>query len=128
MNYTAGELVKKYLELREAKKNLTEKHKLELAPYDQAMEAIEAVMLLKLNAEQQMNAKTEFGTAYKVNKFSCTTEDKTALFGYVAQTGKWDLLTAAVSKEALKEHIETLKRAPPGVKVTQITGVNFRVS
>ena len=72
--------------------------------------------------------KTEDGTAYRTPQTFFRVADRDAWFNWVFKTGHRDMLTAAVSKDAVKEFMaeENNGAPPPGVTVTQIYRINVR--
>jgi len=124
---TPDELIALYIKLRDFKAGLIKEQKAALAPYDEAMTAIENALMEALNAAGVSSMKGEHGTAFKKQSMSVKTVDRDALFEYVLNTGKFNYLTAAVSKEAVVEHLEAHNNVPPpGVDVTLFTEVQVR--
>lgn len=127
MSFTDADLIRKYVELRDRKKQLEEKQKEELAPFNDAMDTLETALMERMNAAGQESIKTEHGTAYKAKAMKTKTADREALMGYVREHDAFHLLTAAVSKEAVQDYMDSSGGfPPPGVDVTFITTVNFR--
>lgn len=125
--FTPGDLIAKYREIRDKKEALEKAQKEALKPYKDGLETI-ANYLLKLMHEQNVTSfKCEHGTAFQKTTMSVHTADKEALFKFVEETGSFDLLTAAVSKDTLQvfldEHNDT---PPPGVDVKFFTEVQVR--
>lgn len=127
MTFTDAELIQKYVSLRDRRKEIETRQKEELLPIMAGMETIEAVLHQLLDSRGAESIKTEYGTAYKVTNMAAKTADRHALMTYVADHSAYNLLTAAVSKEAVKEYMQSSGgHPPPGVDVTFITSVNFR--
>lgn len=116
---TSGELIAKYIEIRDTVALLEAGHKDKLKPYKAAMEAIENALLAEMQEDNITQIKCEFGTAFQKKWMATKTVDKELLMAYVRDFNRFDLLTAAVSKEAVREHLEkTNDVPPPGVDVT----------
>lgn len=129
MTPTIGEIVKRYVELRDFMKARNEKRAEEDKPYLDAMTSLEGFVLDHLNRENEQSVKTEWGTAYKSTTMSAKVVDAEALFDYVRNTDEFHLLTAAVAKDAVKEHMDEHQGSPPpGVDIGYYTKVNFRRS
>lgn len=127
MTFSEADMVRKYVELRDRKKQIEERLKEELAPLTNAMDTLESALLHRMNESGAESIKTEFGTAYKSKVMSTKVADRETLMGFVRERGAFHLLTAAVSKEAVRDHMEASGGLPPpGVDVTFITTVNFR--
>ena len=126
---TPGEMVAKYIELRDYTKAEQEAFDARMKPYTDGMFAIEGAIMLYLNEQNLENLKAEAGTAFKVRTFHAKVTDRDALFNFVQESGAFELLTAAVSKDAVKEYMEEHQdNPPPGVDVATTTKVNFRRS
>lgn len=124
---TIGEMIKKYVDLRDFMKLRAEARAVEDKPYNEAMETIEGVLLQHLNENNEQSIKTEWGTAYKSTTMSAKVASPEDFFNYVREADAFQLLTSAVSKDAVKEHMEEHQgQPPPGVDVTYFTKVNFR--
>lgn len=124
---TIGEMIKKYVELRDFMKLRAEARAVEDKPYNEAMETIEGIVLQHLNENSEQSIKTEWGTAYKSTTMSAKVASPEDFFNYVREADAFQLLTSAVSKDAVKEHMEEHQGTPPpGIDVTYFTKVNFR--
>jgi hypothetical protein len=123
-----GEIVKKYLELREFKKRADEAHKEKMQPYDAAMTALEGAIHKFLNETGQDNAKTPCGTAYKVTNMHVRMSDRETFLEFVKNSEDGlEFFTNAVAKEKIKDYLDGSAGAPPpGIEVTYIQSVNFR--
>jgi hypothetical protein len=115
---TSGELIAKFVELRDQLKLMDEEYSKIAKPYKEGLSAIENALLAEMQASDITQIKCEFGTAFQKQWMSVKTVDREALFRYVIGGEKWELLTAAVSKEVVKEIIEESGGTPPpGVDV-----------
>lgn len=124
---TIGEMIKKYVELRDFMKLRAEARAVEDKPYNEAMETIEGIVLQHLNENSEQSIKTEWGTAYKSTTMSAKVASPEDFFNYVREADAFQLLTSAVSKDAVKDHMEEHQGTPPpGIDVTYFTKVNFR--
>ena len=121
-------IISKYIELRDTKKAISERHKSELEPYDEALDALENELLRRMQEVGVDSFKSkEFGTAFKNSVISATCADREAFFRFVIGGEKWSLLTSAVSKEALKDFLEENDNVPPpGIDVRRVTKVQIR--
>lgn len=69
------EIVGKYVELRDRKAAMAEKHKQELAPIAEAMDNIENYLMHLLNEQGVDSFKTKSGTAFRATATSCQMQD-----------------------------------------------------
>jgi hypothetical protein len=123
---TAAQMIEKYILLRDKKKEIDDANKKRLAPYNLALEQLEALLLDTLNQLGGDSIKTDTGTAYKsvltsvkVNQWSKTLE-------YIRDNECWELLEARVSKTAVAAVIEESGAPIPGVTISQETSLNIR--
>jgi hypothetical protein len=149
-NYSVDEVVKKYVTLREIKRDLEKDHEEALKPINEQLEKIETWLLGRMNEDGVDSYKTREGTAYKTKKTSCQMADgqmyREFIFapvvkrfvdiwgenvGPMVQTiiqeaSRWNLVDFRALKKGVEEYIEDHKQVPPGLNVTQITTVNVR--
>jgi hypothetical protein len=122
-----GDLIQKYVELRDHLGTMEDAHKKATKPYKEAMETIEGALLAAMNQAGLASLKGDFGTAFKKTSMSVKTVDKEVLMDYVRQSDNFGMLTAAVSKDAVKAYLEENNDTPPpGVDVTFHTEVQVR--
>lgn len=123
-----GELIKRYIEMRDYIEKRTAAFDAELAPYKKGMQAIEGAVhqqILDLGGE---SIKTENGTAYLSETLSVKVASREEFMRFVFEDQREEFLTAAVSKEAVKEWIDKYEAPPPGINITKIIKTNFRRS
>lgn len=124
-----NQIIGKYVEYRDYVKAQQDALDEKLKPYKEAMATIETALNQHLLQTNQESAKTESGTAYVSNVMSTKVESREALMEYVRDNRAFDLLSAAVSKEAVKEHMDAKGGyPPPGVNVAFIRKINVRRS
>lgn len=127
-NAKLGDYITKYLEVRDLKKALEDRHKEELRPINEVLGKLEVFFqttMAKLGVE---NLKGTTGTAYTSTTASVTTADKMAFLDFVKEHDAWHLLDVRPAKTATKEYLEEHGMAPPGVNVVQVINVNVRKS
>lgn len=155
MAHTIDSVVAKYVQIRDQRKAISDRHAEELKPYGEAMAKLEQWLLAQLNATGQNSAATDSGTAYKSVVMSATIDGDggwDALLGYImgkaieaacevlenggtpeqgAEAARrvqaLALFNRAVNKTAVKEMMDAENGAiPPGVKIAQITNLNVK--
>jgi hypothetical protein len=127
LNPTIDQIIEKAVAIRDKLAAIDEKQKAERKPYEDAKALLENMALKFLNDSHQENAKTEFGTAYIAEPVSAKVIDKDAFFGFVSDNQAFDLLTSAISKDALKEYTDA-GQSVPGVEITKIRVARIRRS
>lgn len=127
---TPADLIKKYIELRDWLERDTKAVEERQKPYRDAMATIEGAIQKHLLDNNLDNVKSEFGTAYRTSLMSVKLADRQAFINYVTQLDgdPFSYFTNAVSKEKIKEHIETHGSPPSGIDITTIQKVGFRRS
>lgn len=127
MTPTDGEIVKKFVEMRDFLKTRQEKFDLENQPYVKAMEVMEGLMAMRLRERGDESIRTEHGTVYRSTTLTCRVADREAFMHFVIEADAFELLASNISKDALKVHMEEHQGSPPpGVDVTWITKTLFR--
>lgn len=126
-DYTSGEMIARYISLRDMVGAMEEAHKTRTKPYKDGMKLVENMLLQEMLAHDLNQLKSESGTAFKKTTMTVHTADKGALMAYVEEHGAFNLLTSAVSKDELKTYLEEHEDVPPpGVDVKFITEVQVR--
>lgn len=117
--------VAQYVKLRDLIKEKDDKHKEQMAPYREALEKLNSVLLQHLQTAGIDSAKTGEGTVYKTVKKSASLEDADQFMRHVIGTESWDLLERKCSLRAVEEFVHENGVLPPGVKMssTQVVGV-----
>jgi len=122
---TIDQRVAQYIKLRDTIKERDDKHKEQMAPYREALEKLNAVLLQHLHTAGIESAKTAEGTVYQTTKKSASLEDADQFMRHVIGTENWDLLERKCSLKAVEEFVNENGVLPPGVKwsSTQVVGV-----
>lgn len=117
--------IEQYVKLRDHIKELDDAHKASMAPFREALEKLNGLLLNHLNTVGVDSAKTGAGTVYKTNKESVSLEDPASFMRHVIGTENWDLLERKANLTACKAFAEENVTMPPGVKFssTQVVGV-----
>lgn len=116
----------KYRQLRDKKKELQDRHKAELHPYNEALDQLEAAMLDALNQSGLQSARTEAGTVFKSSRTSYSIADPSVFREWVEANARPDFYENRPSKEALETYIAAGNPLPPGIKVSSEVTINVR--
>jgi predicted RNA-binding protein (virulence factor B family) len=129
MGMTTGELVDKYVELRDRKAEIAKTIKTKTDKIDAAMKQIEAILLKKLEAEDEESIRTASGTVYKSVKTGVRVADWDAVLAHILENEAYEMLTKGVSKDAVKSYREEHDGdIPPGVNLYEEITINIRRS
>jgi hypothetical protein len=123
---TVGDYIEKYIQLRDKANELKQKHKEELAPYNDAMGKLELYFQNKMNELDLENLKGHGGVAYQTVQSSVTIADWDAFFDYVSENKAFYLLEKRAAKTAVEEILEETGELPPGLNVKRNIKVNVR--
>ena len=115
-----------YVALRAKKKEIQDRHKVELQPINDILDKLEGLFLDFLNNTGQDSAKTPGGTFYRTTRNTASLEDPAEFMRHVIGTESWDLLDKKANVSAVKDFLETHKVLPPGVKFTSDYTVGVR--
>jgi hypothetical protein len=141
------DVIEKYVTIRQIKRDLERDHEESLKPVNEKLEKIEIWLLAKMQETGVDSFKTQFGTAYKTVKTSCTMADSNVFKEFVFQpivdwlretfsieispdtllvVPKWNLVDFRALKSGVELYNEDHGQIPPGLNVTQTTTVNVR--
>lgn len=127
-NPSTGELVAKYLQIRDKKKELQDAHKEQLAPYNAALQKLEDIFQKQMQDQGLKNLTTDGGTAYQSEQVSVKVADWDLFKDYIIAGGLWHMLDQRANKTAVQEVIAETQQVPPGLNVTRVNKVNVRRS
>lgn len=128
-NLDINEITKQYIALRDAKEAIAKKVKGDLEKLNKGMEKLEIVMLMWLKTFKVESARTPSGTPYLTNKTGATVGDREAFMRFVGEdfANRSGFLTNAISKDSVKQHMESHEGVPPpGVNWYSEAAVNFK--
>lgn len=119
-------MAEKYRQLRERKDLIKERHSVELKPYTEAMNQLEAEMQRQLEAQNASSIKTAAGTVIRAVRRSITVADPEAFRQWAEANGQMGMYQNRVSPEAVEAYVEQGHQLPPGLKHTAMTTIQVR--
>lgn len=124
--YSIHDVLSRYLELRQQKEDMAERHKLEMQPLNDGMEKIEAWLQAQMNQLGVDNLKVDgVGTAYRSTVTAAKVTDWEKLLALVLESADYDLLVRNVNKTRAQERL--VQYGPvDGVEFTTLHRVNVR--
>lgn len=125
-NWTAAQLTAAYIQLRDKKKAMQDRHKEELRPITEAMDQLEIVALQHLQGNQMNSMATDAGTVFIVTRRNYKIEDREAFRSWCEVNGRTDFLEARPAKAAIDEYVEAGNALPPGLGTTADIAAQFR--
>lgn len=112
---TMQEVADGYVTLRNTKKQITDRHKEELAPLNEQMETMEAWMLRELNEMGVDSVSSSNATAFKKVRTTVKTTDWDVFLQWVIDNKAYHFLTRKPVESICKEMLEEDGKLPPGV-------------
>lgn len=122
------ELVERYIKLRDTKDRLKKAYAKRVGPIEEALEAIEGLLLKQFEELGVESARCASGTAYKSRKTSATVADWESTLGHIIKHNNWSMLEKRVSKDAVSAYKDEYGELPPGVNWREEITVNVRRS
>jgi len=123
---TPDAMIEKYVALRDRKKAIEDRHKTELAPFNELLDKLEGWLLEALNAADLQSMRSPHGTAYKSVRTAAKVTDWKLALDFILERKLYELLEARVSKTAAFAIIDETKLPIPGVDTTSEVVVNIR--
>lgn len=121
-------VVAEYLRLRAAKKQLAERHALEMARLAEPMRERENILMQHLNQTGAESIRTEGGTVYKTTVLNARVSDWDSCLQFILSHNLQHMLEKRVSKLAVEEYLAAHGELPPGVAVSSVVNLNVRAS
>lgn len=125
-NFDAQKRIEQYVKLRDKKKEIEERHKVELKPINEALELLESMLLAHLNNTNQDSASTAAGTAYKGSRTSAKIVDASLFRRHVIGSENWDLVDWKANSTAVSAIVDDTGEPPPGVNFTRVITLGVR--
>ena len=123
---TIGQVIARRFALVEEIEKIEAGHKTELQPLKDELYLCEKFTHEEMLRSGQQNTKTDAGMAFFSDKSKAVVEDYDRLLAEIREKGLWQLLTRAVSKDAVKEYIAEHGQPPVGVKWESYRGLSWR--
>jgi len=127
MSYSLDDMVQKYLQLRDKKAELENRHKLELEPIKEALQTLEGIFGQFLEQNNMQSFKTEHGTPYRSKLLTVVTEDKNAFVNFALDTWQ-DLMDIRASKSGIQAYLDRGGTSVPGIRLEYRYNINVRRS
>lgn len=126
MPVNVDDVIKAYVQMRDAADAMEKRHKEELAPGRDKMRKIELWLQNTLQSQGLSNVKSESGTAFLQGVASVKVQDWESLLAFIRERNMWELLDHRVSKSVVEAFLESTGRIPPGVDIKRETVVRVR--
>jgi len=110
-----GELIKLYVEARDAKQALEKKQKEHLKQYNDVMMMIEGKLMAHLQEVGLQSLSSDVGTAYLSHRRTAPIHDAVAFKGFVIENRAWDMLDWKANVTAVGDFLTEHNALPPGV-------------
>ena len=125
--YQINDVIAKYVEIRDEIERVAERHAAELKPFSEQKTLIANWLMGKMNEAGCDQFKSEAGTAFRSTTTRAKVADWQPLLDFIINGGEWDMLTHAVSGDAVKQYAAEHGGAlPPGVELNSVMSVKVR--
>jgi hypothetical protein len=115
-----------YVALRQKIKEIKDRHKTELEPYEDTLKQLGNDLLGMINSLGLDALKSEAGTAYKRRVTSVTITDGEAFWQFVETNKLWDLLDRRAHKTAVEDYLNEKGSLPPGLNLSVMEEIGVR--
>ena len=116
MTQTINRVVAAFVKLRDQKEEIEKRHKEELRVLNESMQKLGGWLQASLLTAGVESFKTSQGTAFLQHNDKTVVRDFTAALDFIREHNEWSMLTAAVSKTAVKDYMERTGSMVPGVE------------
>src|SRR4051812_29946926 len=111
-----NDVVSMYISLRDQKSQLKAEYEAQVAPVQQQMDKIEAILLAKLDEAGVDSMKCPDGTCYVSVRNTASVADREIFMGHVVENQEYELLEVRASKAAVEQYVEQHQgELPPGI-------------
>lgn len=124
---TIEDVCRVYVQTRDERDALTERHKAEMAPLTDRLKKMEGWFLAKLNEAGLKNARTAHGTVLTVERCTIKVIDRDALAEFAANH-HLSFFVREVDTKAIKEYLDegAARGVPPGVEPVYMISAQVR--
>lgn len=129
MNFSVGDLIAKYAELKAHIDGENEKHDAVMKPFNDGLNAIKTAIGAELQRQGLQNFKSDDGTAYLSNIMDAKVVDQHLFLDFVAKNNHWAMVSLKPLADPVKDWLDVHNGVPPpGVDVSFTTRTNIRKS
>lgn len=128
MKHSIEKIVNAYVQIRDQKKELADRHKEEIKPFNDKLKTLESVLLRELDNSGGESVRCKSGTVYRIHRTSSKVENWDEVLQFILDNELYHILEKRVSKSAVEEYVEANGEAPPGVAITTDATVGVRRS
>jgi len=122
----AHELINKYIQIRDAKEELSKKQRADMARINVVLTKIEKMLMEQMQEQGSDSIKTKAGTCYQSIRTSVKVEDRTRFIDFVRENEAWDLLESRASKKEVEQFLEANQDIPEGISISREAIVGVR--
>ena len=123
--YDVNSLIGAYKMLEAKIDEVEARYKEAVAPLKEKLQQLSGAIAIKMDENKLENVRTSFGTAYFAVIESIKVTDKDVFFGWVIANEAADVLTSAVSREAIRDRRDRGEEVP-GLEITPIRKLHIR--
>lgn len=120
------QVILKYRQLRDKKKEIEEAHKLQLDPINKSLEKLESWLQQQLLSSGVDSMATENGTAYISRTASVAIKDWSETIEFIINNQLWHVLEKRLAKTQIEEFVKDNNTNFPGTEINYVIKTNVR--
>lgn len=124
--FTVGDVVAKYIELRNKKEAIEADTKEQVSALRVKMEQLEGWIKEQADSLGVTSFKTPSGTAFVTTTDFANVGDWDSVLKFIKEESAYHMLERRISKNAVRDYIKETNQVPPGVNYGTKIGVNVR--
>lgn len=117
--------ISQYVQLRDYKEEAKREFDKSMARVTEAMTKLEGLFAKHLNDTGSNSANTDAGTIYKIERTSCSVQDRDDFFKFAVKNRKLEALDIRANKKVIQELMADGIEVP-GIKFTASTQIGIR--
>lgn len=121
-----GDVIRTYAKLRDQKAAVEGEVKDRVAQIKGKMDKLEAYLKEQMDAQGLTSFKSEYGTAFLTTTDFANVANWDEVLQFIKDNEAYDMLEKRVSKTAVREYMDKIKRVPPGITYGTKLDVNIR--
>ena len=125
MSMKLPEMIDKYIQIRDAKDEAKKTFTAATKRMTDALVTLDGLILKALDDEGLESAPTDFGTAYKKNRNSCSVKDRDEFYAFAVATDNLEAIDMKANPKVVRELMDA-GTVVPGVKYSESIFIGVR--
>ncbi len=125
--YTAAQLIDLFIQLRDKKGAMAEKHRAEMETITAPMAMVEGMLMDMCNKAGTDGLKAKgIGSASIITKKSASIDDPESFRQFIIDNEQWDMVSWSAKVEPVETYTNANAALPPGVKISAYNTMSVR--